>query len=449
MSKNSVATVHLVNRGGYLFLSVCWRGNRKYKSLGFKCDERYWNCKKEVCMAGCPNHRTINVNITKAKMDVIERINKFVISGQPYTVDMVLEEDVVKDLNGVGLSFSGLVDELIEEKQLRYNSSRLYRYAMNRLFGFLNRKDILVSEVDNAMMNKFSKQLKSDGVTVGSISTILKKIKAVVNFAISKGVIDNSKYNQSIEGGSSVSNVRGILDRFQIDMLFKWYLDYMLEPGYESGMWRYNGDSFINLATDRTSIECRVGIFLFSFLCQGLSPVDCALLRREDISMVQVGDDMFYQIQTSRLKTGRDVKILVKKEMKSLVLFQSLLGVGTGYYLFPVFDESLRDNEKKRVNCLNCFLNRSVKVLRDVMREVNKRIIQYNIDNDKNEKLIDVENISYYSSRHSFASLLVNSNISLNGIASLMGRSIRGLEVYIHQLTDNDDIAKIREKAGL
>lgn len=40
-------------------------------------------------------------------------------------------------------------------------------------------------------------------------------------------------------------------------------------------------------------------------------------------------------------------------------------------------------------------------------------------------------------------------SVSWKGIASLLGRSVTGLDTYLHQLTEDEDIAAVRAKAGL
>ena len=445
MSKSNQACIKIVNRNGYLFLSVSWKGVRKFKSLGFKCPVQCWNAGRECCTSSLKNYKMINVHISKMKMDMIERMNKFVMMNMPYTVDMLLEEEVVKDLNGASLSFNSCLNSMLAEKQLTVSTQVLYKYAGRKLLDFLGRDDVLVTECDTAMAVNLQKHLLSEGMAPATVSMVLAHVKAVLYFAKSKDLLQNVKFD--FKADNSSSKIRPILNKFQMDMLFDWYYDLMCEDGSNGG-WRYKEDSFIKLATDRTSVECKIGLFLFSFLCQGLAPIDCCLLTREDVSMVQVGEDMFYRMELRRKKTKKAVKVLVKKDRRSLIIFQALLGVGTGAFLFPVFGDREVDNEVNQRVTMNHYLDRSRKKIQDVMKEVNKRIIQYNIDNDKNERLIP-EGVTYYSARHSFASLLVNNNVSLNGIASLLGRSVTGLDVYLHQLTEDDDIAAVRAKAGL
>ena len=106
MSKSNQACIKIVNRNGYLFLSVAFKGVRKFKTLGFKCPVQCWNADREQCLSTLKNYKTINVHISQMKMDMVERMNKYIINNIPYTVDMLLEEEVVKDLSGASLSFN-------------------------------------------------------------------------------------------------------------------------------------------------------------------------------------------------------------------------------------------------------------------------------------------------------------------------------------------------------
>ena len=53
--------------------------------------------------------------------------------------------------------------------------------------------------------------------------------------------------------------------------------------------------------------------------------------------------------------------------------------------------------------------------------------------------------LTYYQCRHTFASQLVKNKIPLNTIASMLGRSINGISVYIERITESESLASAAE----
>lgn len=51
--------------------------------------------------------------------------------------------------------------------------------------------------------------------------------------------------------------------------------------------------------------------------------------------------------------------------------------------------------------------------------------------------------LTYYQARHSYATLLVNRNIPLNDIATLLGRSLQNIQVYIKQVQSSEHLVEV------
>ena len=67
-----------------------------------------------------------------------------------------------------------------------------------------------------------------------------------------------------------------------------------------------------------------------------------------------------------------------------------------------------------------------------------------NFINNQLHKLDD--NLTYYASRHTYCTQLVNGNASISDIATMMGRSINGIGTYIKQVTDTQHLANVAAK---
>ena len=56
---------------------------------------------------------------------------------------------------------------------------------------------------------------------------------------------------------------------------------------------------------------------------------------------------------------------------------------------------------------------------------------------------VDKKKLTYYVARHSFASIYSNMpKASLRGLASLMGRSVVGIDTYVHQLNSDAELVE-------
>ena len=107
-------------------------------------------------------------------------------------------------------------------------------------------------------------------------------------------------------------------------------------------------------------------------------------------------------------------------------------------YLLPVMDR-LGDDEHyiyNKVNRLNCDLSRKLK---QWWRRLNKSELK--------RYPIDLKNTSYYSCRHTFATLyLQNPNANISELASLMGRNTEYIDTYIREIESEKTISNASDK---
>ena len=56
------------------------------------------------------------------------------------------------------------------------------------------------------------------------------------------------------------------------------------------------------------------------------------------------------------------------------------------------------------------------------------------------------KSLTYYASRHTFCTQLVESHANISDIATMMGRSVNGIATYIRQVTDTEHLAVVAAK---
>ena len=63
------------------------------------------------------------------------------------------------------------------------------------------------------------------------------------------------------------------------------------------------------------------------------------------------------------------------------------------------------------------------------------------------DKYLIADNTSFYSARHTFATIFINSEGAKTAeLAQLMGRSVSGIDRYIKDLMDVEDVLRARDK---
>ena len=88
------------------------------------------------------------------------------------------------------------------------------------------------------------------------------------------------------------------------------------------------------------------------------------------------------------------------------------------------------------------FTGYASKNLKVICQEINEATIKNNVENGLQEPLIDVESMTLYVARHTKANdYLSHPNATLHALATLMGRSASTLNVYVHQIRGDRDLA--------
>jgi site-specific recombinase XerD len=129
--------------------------------------------------------------------------------------------------------------------------------------------------------------------------------------------------------------------------------------------------------------------------------------------------------------------------MFCIIALEHFMGKSRNGYVYPVLDTV---DEDKMVKQSGSFGVIALKWVRKAFEEINESIIQYNVNNDAHQPLIEVSRVDMYTARHSFANHYLNSpNATVSGLASLLSRSPNTIATYVHQLTKDEEIASMVE----
>lgn len=445
MTKISSASIRLVlkkNRSNALgenpiYIVVCFNG-RKEKSTGVFIQERYWNPLREEIRKGVANAPVLNKMINDIKQRVIAKKNEFEYAGKQYTSSMLLD-DSVQDLSANGNEYRRIYRLYLEEMASSSNTVRLYDYTFNVLKKYFGRDDFLLNDIT---LSSIKKMINGLGLSDNSIRGICGRIGAIWNFGIRKGIVDGSDYpfrdfvySQKYKKDNSTY----YLDKCNLIKLRDWFINRCINISGE--LFSYKEGIDIKLEK-RSSIEFSCMYFLASFLLNGSSPIDVALLKGENCSRVNIDGVDYWRVEYNRKKTNRPVVCLLKRDMLSMVCFERYLG--TAYmrdnYIYPILKGGMSD--KQISNAVAKFTGYASKNLKVICQEINEATIKNNVENGLQEPLIDIESMTLYVARHTKANdYLSHPNATLHALATLMGRSASTLNVYVHQIRGDRDLA--------
>lgn len=406
--RKSQASVKLMLKRDNIYLVATFKCKRVLKSTGVKCPSSKWDSNKERIKGD----DKMNAYLYSLKDKCIKRRDAYIIKGISYTADMLFEEK--EDI--CNTSLTGIVKEMTEARQLKYNTIKSYQVALKKWLVCGNKDDI--SYVTGEALMTFLKSLKKTN-SDGTIKLYIGRIAGIVQYAFQRGIIDKDPFvGFDYLRYLKVQPIHPALNKEQMNACLK-RLDYILN----------NND--VAAFKKTISNEACLAFFCFSYLCGGLAPIDVAKIRIEDVKNEMIKNVYYYVINTRRSKTNVPVKCLIRKNELTTKLMNVLMS--SGVMLFGIIEGVDGHMIDKRLNYLSYY---GKKCLINEIIEINKGL------KDK----IDINNVTFYSARHTLATVLVNENVSLNGIASVMGRSINNIGTYIKSLTKTNELASIVDR---
>ena len=446
MAKISSATIRLVQKlnrknknGEYpIYVVVCFNG-RLEKATKISCLPRFWDSKREIIKNGCPNAPVLNKMLNDIKNRLIEARNAFEYEGRVYSPSMLFDA-VRAPKTELKNDYKGLYERLMDERRLSLNSRNRYAYAFRKLKEYFNRDSFLVDELGLSFCKDFGRWLSKD-VSDSTIKDIFGCICSVWHYAIAKRVVssvefpfDEFKYTQVYKRG----NRDYFLDKSHIKMLMDYWLNMVVIRN--GNRWKYV-DGAEDRLMKRTSKEWGILWFLLCYKLNGSAPVDVVKLRMENCKSIEINGERYWSLDYKRKKTKTDVHVRWKRDMFCIIALEHFMGKSKGGYVYPVLDTV--DEDKMTCQSGN-FASFALKWVRKAFEEINESIIQYNVDNNAHEPLIEVSRVDMYTARHSLANHLLNSpNVSVRELASIMSRSPNTISCYIHQLSQDSEIADV------
>lgn len=337
------------------------------------------------------NERTDIIRLIARKLSHgMKRLNAIIMelsgNGSGFTA-----ENVVNRFHETAAlsTFTGFMTTVITrlEHLGKIRTAETYKSALHSFMRFHNGATVMPDEISSDMMMEYETFLKSNGVTMNTVSFYMRILRAVYNRAVDKGLARQSNPFRYVYTGIGKTVKRAIT----LDAVRRIKeLDLLLTP---------------DLAFARD-------LFLFSFYTRGMSFIDMAYLKRTDLR----NGVLSYR----RRKTGQLMLIRWEKHMQVIL---DKCPANETHYLLPIIKVPGRGRTQYR----------------NMQRLVNKKL-------KKIASMAGLQiNLIMYVSRHSWASIARSQNIPLPVISKGMGHdSENTTQIYLASL-DNSIIDKANE----
>ena len=436
-----------------VMISICKDGKRKYVSTGISCLPSDWDNKKNELKRTVKNAKAINVIIQQKYNAIVSRELDYIAQNISYNIDDLISS--IKADNSNKFLLSDLLEKYIEYKKIKHSTIVSYEYTLSIL---KEHNAIYVTDINTDIIDDI---IYNSGMKDTSIRLIVDNIKALMNFAVKNKIIKENPikgYNGSKK--MNFETKKRALSYEEINQIeYNYITKYFVTKEQIDSIKSMNQEQinsikdkelreyYTNIINNRINIYSEsfaVGLFLLSYNMQGLALVDLLSLKKSDFQIYHYSNKQslqnnllnpeskqYFKIETKRNKKGKNVTIFIPVDQFMMfcnIIFNGQFNpdsIENDDYFFPVFDNKMTEIEVfKKKQILQVMLNRKLKQFAS----------KIGINSD----------ITFYTARHSFASILNWNGINPSLIAQMMGRDVADIQVYLKQFNDNQIIESLQ-----
>lgn len=313
-----------------LMIRICKDGKKKYQSLGLSIKAEQWDFKTNQPKAKCPNRDRIILLINE-KINEIQKValDKR-ISGKEFTATTLLESTTKNITNKtVGEYYLTYIQNLKKESRIRY--AGMFEVSYSSFIKFNKHLDIPFSDIDVSWLKRYEMWMKEQNLSTSTISTRIRHLRAVFNFAIAEHSIKNDCYP---------------FHTYKVAKLNKQTAKRAINKADILKIMNYKGSS---------PMEClAIDVFIFSYLNAGINFIDIAKLKHSNI----IENQLIY----NREKTKKLISIPLQAETMDIIAkYQD----NESPYIFPILSP-FHQTEIQIANRLHKVLAKVNKYLKEI-----------------------------------------------------------------------------------
>lgn len=379
---------------GSLYYQVIYKRVVRQVATHYKIMPNEWNAESDTLRIIDNNERynylqSIQRRIQWDKKRLMKIIERFINSGYDFSVDSIIDTyyNEIKDI-----TLFNFIEKLIVklQKNGQVRTSETYNCTLNSFKRFRRGNDLYFVELDNDLLMSYEYFLKSEGLSMNTISFYMRRLRAIYNRAVEEGLTEQIDLFKKVYT-SSEKTIKRAIPLKSIKRLKSLDLSYSTAKAFARDM------------------------FLFSFYTRGMSFVDIAYLQKKDLK----NGVLNYR----RKKTGQLLYVRWEPCMQEII--ERYAPESNSTFLLNIIKDNKNDARKQYLNALT-LINRSLKSI---------------------GKLIGLDKpLSMYVARHSWASIAKTEGISLSVISEGMGHDSESTtQIYLASL-DSSVIDKANQK---
>lgn len=373
------------NNTSPLFLLFFHDGRKKSVGLGISLVREYWNAEAQKVADDCPDRDNIQFQITAKIKEYNKKIQRLEALDIPVNFDTLFD---AKPARSVRITIEdGFKTEIERLESLgKINSATKHKYALQVLDDY-KPTTMALEAIDLDYLKGLELYLRQRGNKDNSIATRFAIFKAIYSKAVKEGkvAVKQNPFTLFQVGSLWVKTRKRAIDKDDIQRL----IDLEIAEGHTT--------EYRRLAKD---------LFLFSYFTAGMNFGDIARLRYKDIVKGRVN--------YSRHKTQKLLSFQLVPMALQILEKYGTAGHGEDY-IFPILNRHEHTTPQQ-------IFNRLHKVLRKVNREL--KVLG---------EMIGLEMpLTTYVARHTYATVLKRSGVSVALISESLGHSdLSTTQIYL------------------
>ena len=388
MKIKTICRSEIIYKNGKSPLAIRFTHQRAHKlvSLGISVEPHYWDKEAEMLTADCPDRAALQSKIDGTLTGFQKKIKRLEALDIPVNFDTLFE---VKTAHIAGITIKQGFNEEIErlESLGKIHSATKHRYALQVLEGY-KPTSMAMKAIDLDYLKGLELYLRKRGNKDNSIATRFAIFKAIYNKAVKEGRIETKQNPFSLyQVGSLWAKTRKrAIDKEDIQRL----INLEITEGHTT--------EYRQLARD---------LFLFSYFTAGMNFGDMARLRYKDL----IKGRIYY----SRHKTQKLLSFQLVPNALQIIGKYSRDNHAQDDYIFPILNRNIHTTPQQ-------IFNRIHKVLAKINRELKVLGEQIGLEVP----------LTTYVARHTYATVLKRSGVSVELISESLGHSdLSTTQIYL------------------
>ena len=369
------------NRTTNIYLRFTVNRRSRYVSTGINIPADDWDFDTQTLKTQNP---AVQLRIYEQIEKYDKRIKRLEALEVPVTLDNVLETDGRRVYCTIAEYFRRTIAQLESVGKIGSASKHKVTFSLLQQFRSTN---IRFDEITVGYLRDFELFLMKKGNKSNSIATKFSVLKAVYNKALAEGIFTtpHSPFLQFKIGRLWTATRKRAIRKEDVQRLMQAEI-----PA--------DGSAYLDFARD---------IFLFSYLSAGINFKDIATLRYVDMEE----DRIFYR----RHKTGKAMTCRLHPQAKEIMAKYTRSEAMREDYIFPILDRCVHRTEQQIHNRVH-----------KVLIHINKELREWS------KRLKLTTNLTTYVARHTFATVLKRSGVSVALISESLGHSdLSTTQIYL------------------